>query len=117
MADVTLTGEAMVEGGLAATYNSSLNTADTHFVNNDGRTFLHFKKTGAGAANVTIVTPRTLGGRAVADLVVVIPATTGDKFLGPFPPAIFNAPGTHNLTWTVDEVTGLSVAVVRLAPA
>lgn len=47
----------------------------------------------AEATNVTIVTPNTVGGNAVADLVVEVPANK-TKIIGPFDPSIYaNANG------------------------
>ena len=47
----------------------------------------------AEATNVTIVTPNTVGGNAVADLVVEV-AAGKTKLIGPFDPAIYqNANG------------------------
>lgn len=113
MADVRLAVEQILPSGLAATYTGSLLIANTYQVRNDGRTFVHFKKSGAGACNVTIATPSTVGGNAVADRVVEVPATTGDKFIGPFPPHIYND-GSGDLNITLSEITGLTVAVLRL---
>lgn len=113
MSDVTKNPEAVLATGLAATYHGSLSTSDTYLIPNDGQVLLHFKKTGAGACNVTIATPVTQGGLAVSDQVVQIPATTGDKFIGPFPPHIYNN-GNGQLSVTLSEVTGLTFAVLRM---
>lgn len=116
MADITDTIQKVTRSGsgLTPSYTAVADTADTHYVNNDGKVFLHFKKTGAGNATVTIATQVTLDGNALADLTATVVATTGDKMLGPFDPAIYNVPGTHNLTWTVDDNTGLTVAAIKL---
>lgn len=113
MSDVRLSPEQILPSGLAATYTGSLDTGNTYLVRNDGRIALHFKKSGAGACNVTIATPGTVGGNAIAERVVEVPATTGDRFIGPLPPHIYND-GSGDLSITVSEVTGLTVAVLRL---
>ena len=112
MADVTKAPEDVVRGGLAAAYNSGLSTSDTYVIENNGRVILHFKKTGAGACTVTITTPGTVDGLAVADRTVNVPATTGDVFMGPFPREDYNTAG--NLRITCSEITGLSFAVLRI---
>ena len=63
---------------------------DGHFFYNDGRTILFFKDT-AATPTVTIYTPGTVDGLAVTDRTVVLAnhATEG-KFIGPFPPSIYN---------------------------
>jgi hypothetical protein len=113
MADVRLDVEKVVPAGLVATYNGSLSISDEYLVKNSGRTFLHFKKSGAGDCDVTIQTPVTVDGLTVEEQVVTIPATTGDKFLGPFPTRIYND-SSGDLRFTCDDITGLTVAVLRI---
>lgn len=101
--------------GIDLTDTGSLSVANQYFVLNDGNVFLHFKKSGAGACTVTVVTPATVsGGLAVADPTYTVPATTGDVMVGPFPPETFNDPTTGKLQFTLSEITGLTVAVARL---
>lgn len=113
MAEVRLTVEKVVPGGLAATYNSGILVANTYLVRNDGQTILHFKKSAAVDCVVTIQTPITVGGLAVAEQTVTVPATTGDKFIGPFPRNIYND-SSQDLKFTVTDVDGLTVAVLEL---
>lgn len=114
MAEVRLTPEKVDDEGLAATYNGSLSAADTYLVNNDGMVLLHFKKTGAGACTVTVQTPNTAGrGLAIAERTFSVPATTGDIFAGTFPVGLYND-SNDDLKFTLSEVTGLTVAVLRL---
>lgn len=112
--EVRVSVEQALKSGLAATYTSSgLLTTNTYKVRNDGKVFLHFKKTGAGACVVTIVTPGTSQGLAISDQTVSIPATTGDKFIGPLPPSLFND-ASSDVSFTIDDTVGLSFAVIRL---
>ncbi len=113
MADRTLTPQVMTDTGVAPTYTGSLLTADTHIVRNNGRMFLHFLKTGAGACTVTVQTPATMGGKAVAETTFSVPATTGDVMAGPFPDRLYND-GSNDMRFTLSEITGLSVAVVSV---
>lgn len=101
-------------GTLAPAYQAGLTTTDTYTFPNDGRTFLHCKKSGAGASTMTIVTPLTTRGKAIADQTVNIPASTGDKIVGPFPPDLYNDPATGLVTISFSDITGLTVAVVRM---
>jgi hypothetical protein len=114
VADVRINPQQLDEDGLAPQYTGSLSASDTYLVNNDGRVFLHFKKTGAGDCTVTVETPGSVGGKAIADRTITVPATTGDVMAGPFPPSEFNQPGAHDLEFTLSEVTGLTVAALRL---
>lgn len=113
MATVTWTPQDVVRAGIDLTDSGGLSTSDTYKFNNDGKTFLHIKKSGAGACTVTISTPNTVDGLAIADLTVSVPATTGDKMIGPFPREIYNdANGQVSVTFS--EITGLTAAVARL---
>lgn len=120
MSDVTLAVQQIARGGLAPAYTAAgasplLNVTDTFKWNNTGKEFLHVKKSGAGACTLTIKTPGTVDGLAVAERTINVPASTGDVMVGPFPPGIYNAPGTNMAEgFTVSEVTGLTVAIVRL---
>lgn len=114
MADVPLTVEQVARSGLAATYTGTLSTADTYQVSNDGKTLLHFKKSGAGNCDVTVVAQTTYYGLTVDDLVVTVTASTGDLFVGPFPPQVFND-GSGLVNFTLSEITGVTVAVLHLA--
>jgi hypothetical protein len=96
--------------GLTPAYAAATAGGDT-FVP-DGDTFLHFKNTGGSINTVTIVTPGSPIGLALADVVVAVPATTGDKMIGPFPANWF-ADSTGSASITYSGVTGLTVACVR----
>lgn len=113
MADVTVTVE-QIKNGADLTDNGSLSVSDTYQVPNNGHVFLHFKKSGAGACTVTVVTPRSIDGNAIADKTFSVPATTGDIHVGPFDPKVYNAVGQHYFEFTLSEVTGLTYAAARL---
>lgn len=108
MADRALNVEVVTLNGLDATDNA-ITTGNTYQVPNNGRTLLHFRKTGAGDATITFTTPRTVAGLAVADPTVRVPATTGDVLVGPFPPDVFNDTDGV-LEFTTDEGTSLTCA-------
>lgn len=113
MANVTLTPQQISRTGVDLTDTGSLSTSNSYFFRNTGREFIHVKKSGASICTVTIVTPKTVGGLAVADLTVSVPASTGDVMIGPFPPDMFNnASGDCEVTFS--EITGLTVAVATL---
>jgi hypothetical protein len=120
MSTVSLAVQTITRAGIAPTYTADgasplLNVADTFQFNNTGREILHFKKAGATNCNVTIVTPGTVDGLAIAERTKVVPATTGDVMMGPFPPDIYNTPGTATFAgFTVDNITGLTVAILRI---
>ena len=113
MAEVRIDVEKIVPGGLAATYTGSLSTSNTYLVKNNGRTFLHFKKSAAVDAVVTVETPITVDGLAVAERTITVPATTGDRFIGAFPTRVYND-SVGDLRFTLDDVDGVTVAVLRI---
>ena len=121
MSTVTLTPQSLARAGITPTRTAAgasplLNVTDTFVFNNTGKEFLHFLKTGAGACTVTISTPNTVDGLAVADRTVTVGATTGDVMTGPFPVEHYNTSGGSTFAgFTVSEVTGLSVAIIRMA--
>lgn len=90
MADVLLTvrDTSRAEGVNVTDLDSAVTSADVFFVPNNGNVRLVVVNA-AGANNVTVTTPTSVDGNAVADL--VIPLTASKTYvLGPFPPAIYN---------------------------
>ena len=112
MPDIRKAVQQLSRVGVAPSYTGSLSTSDDYLINNDGQTLLHFKKTGAGDCTVTVKTPVTVNGLAVAELTFDVPASSGDVMAGPFPPSVFNV--GPDLRFTLSEVTDLSVAAVRI---
>src|SRR4051794_40438128 len=113
MSTVVLTPDVVVEGGVAANYTGSLSTGNTYVFRNNGKTVLHFKKSGANPCTVTVNAQATLRGHAVAAATASVPATTGDKFVGPFPHDLYDDIN-HDVSFTLSEVTGLTVAVLQI---
>ena len=113
MADRRLDPEKALVTGLNSTVLTNILTTDVHQVRNDGRVFLRIDKTGATDAILTFTTTAKRGGLAVDDPTCTVPATTGKRFIGPFPPQIFNDEN-GDLEWVVDNVTGLECEVIQL---
>lgn len=116
MADVRLTVQEFTRAGsgLVPTYKSDMATADTYFVPNDGRTVVHFTNTGGSNSVVTVVTPATVDGQAVADPTYTVALTSGNKFIGPFPPNTYNVAATGELSFTLTNADDVSCAVFRM---
>ncbi|MBS3927087.1 MAG: hypothetical protein KGZ65_00080 [Sphingomonadales bacterium] len=113
MADVAVTVQEITRTGIDLTDTGSLSVSDTYLVPNDGKTILHIKKSGATDCTVTIATPNTVDGLAVGDLTVTVPATTGDKHIGPFPREIYNN-ADGKIAVTFSNITGLTMAAARI---
>lgn len=112
MAIIPLVPNVVAEAGVVAAYITPTIT-DTYTIRNNGKTVLHVKKSGANACNVTVTPAKTVAGHTLSTLVVAIPATTGDKFIGPFNTDIYDDPN-HDVSVTFSENTGLTAAVVQL---
>ena len=114
MAEVRIAPEDVLLTGIAATYTGGLSVTNTYKVRNSGRVILHFLKGAAVDCIVTIVTPKTVAGLAVDDTAVTVPATTGDKFIGPFPRDLFND-GSNDITITLaTDETGLTIDALEI---
>lgn len=75
-----------------------------------GREIVHIKNTNAAGRTLTIPTPGTVEGLAVADKTITVPGTTGDKML-PVKPLYLQADGKVYLD--IDVGTNVTVAIVR----
>jgi hypothetical protein len=113
MANIAVAFQQIVIAGIAPAYTGSLSASNQYQVPNDGRVFLHFKKTGAGACTVTIVTQKVYKGLQLPNRTFVVPATTGDVMAGPWEPDLVND-ANQLLNFTLSEITGLSVAALYL---
>lgn len=115
MAEVALTPAVAPGTGatVAVTQASSLTaTTNNHTFVNDGRTVLVCAK-GASACTVTVATPATVRGVAVAEHTYTLAANTNYQLIGPFPPDVFNdSDGKVSIVFS--ETTGLIVGTIRL---
>ncbi len=90
MARTVLTVQNIVRAGIDPTYSAG-DAANGHSFDNTGHNvFVHIKNADASPINATIITPGTVDGLAIGDLVVVIPATTGNVMIGPFPAPVYD---------------------------
>jgi hypothetical protein len=106
-----LTPQNVTLAGLTPAFTPAAGGGDTF--PNDGNCLVEFKNTDGSPVTVTIATPAKVDGMDVADLVVVVPATTGNKLLPPLQTHIFND-ANGNVSMTYSGVTALTVAVFRL---
>ena len=113
MGDVTLTPLQAVPGGVDGSSPQTMAAADNYIVRNDGNVILHFVKAGAGEATITVVTPATPAGLALADLTFAVAASGGDVYAGPFNPEFYND-ASGDMDVSTDEDTGITVEAIRL---
>lgn len=78
------------------------------------RGYLHVKNGSGGAITVTVVVPGNgKYGQANPDVAVSVPATTGERLIGPFPADLAD-PADGLVAITYSGVTSLTVAAITL---
>lgn len=107
----TLTPQVVVLTGITPTLVAAEAGGD-EFVNS-GRDFIHIKNTNAAAIDVTINSQTDCNQGVDHDAVVNIPATTGEKFIGPFPKDRFDD-AANKVQITYSAVTDVTIGIVRL---
>lgn len=109
-----LASQSITRAGLAPAYAAATGGGDTFTP--DGDTFIQVKNASGGAITVTIVTPRTdAWGNAIADNTVSVPATTGDRMIGPFPADSYADPTTGLASITYSATTSLTIGAFKVS--
>lgn len=110
----TLTVQDVTRLGLAPTYAACTSGGDAFAPSSE--TWLHVKNTSGGALTVTVAAAKVpLTDTTITVAAVSIPATTGDKIIGPFPYDFFAAASDGLAAITYSGVTNLTIAVLRLS--
>lgn len=113
MARTALTVNAVSETG--TTLSASAANVDGHSLVNTARAnklFLYVNNGSGVSVNVTIQTPQTVRGLAVADQVIAVGAGV-EKIIGPFDASFYNqADGTVYVDFSA--VTSVTVAAFRI---
>jgi hypothetical protein len=120
MVEGNLTLQSIVNTGLAlATVVPTLTDGDAF--QNNGNVFLVVTNGSGSSINVTLDayptgnTTVTPDGLAVADRVVAVPAAA-TRYIGPFPPSIYNRPSDGKARATCSAVTSVAITAVTMAP-
>jgi len=110
MARTALTVTQVTRAGVALPAAAA--NADGHSVANDGSVILHIVNGGGAPITVTIVTPGTVDGLAIADREVIV-AASANRLIGPFPREHYNqADGTVHVNFSgVASVTAAALKV------
>lgn len=100
--------------GLAPTFTAAAGGGDTF--DPDADTFIVVKNGGGSPITVTVPTPRVdpATGLAEADVSVSVPATTGERWIGPFPFETYADPATGLGSIGYSGVTTVTTAVVKV---
>lgn len=107
-----LATQSIAPAGLADALAAAAGGGDT-FRPDDG-TFLRVNNGGGSPVTVTVVTPETSHGLAIADLAVVVPAGAS-RMIGPFPSHLFADPTTGLASVTYSGVTSVTVGAFKLS--
>lgn len=78
------------------------------------RTFLHVKNTAGTSMTVTLTSTAKVRGQTAADVVVTVPATTGDKMIGPITSDLFAGAVDGTCAVSYSSTTSVTVAAVRI---
>lgn len=79
----------------------------------DERAFLIVKNGNASPDTCTVVVPGTTFGQNNPDIAVSVPATTGERWIGPMVPALAD-PATGLITVTHSVTTTVTCALVKV---
>jgi hypothetical protein len=106
-----LSAQAVTQAGIAPTFQAAAAGGDSFA--NDGRMFLHVKNASASVVTVTVdsVTPCNHGFDH--NLAVTVPATTGERLIGPFQTDRFNN-DTSMVNVTYSAAASVTVAVIKI---
>jgi hypothetical protein len=107
-----LTQQVIARAGTTPTYSAA--AASTTVTCGD-RSFLHVKNTNGSSMTVTVTATAVVDGQACADLVVTVPATTGDKMIGPITSKLFaSAADGVSASITYSSTTSVTVASLTI---
>lgn len=108
----TLSTQAVSLAGLNPTYASAASGGDK--VAPSERTFLHIKNTAASPVTVTLTATAAVRGQTVANLTVSVPATTGERMVGPITPELFAGAADGLAAIGYSSNTNVTVAALRI---
>jgi hypothetical protein len=112
----TLTTQVINRAGVGPTYAAATGGGDAMTCGSN--MFLHVKNASGSPITVTLNVPaaRTYEPNvAITSPTVSVPATTGDRMIGPIDGGTFQDPTTGLCTITYSGVTSLTVAAVQLS--
>lgn len=108
-----LTAQAVSRTGLAPVY-SAVSASDTIAVPSGSLLFLHVKNGNASPCTVTLVdNGKTPAGSSATNPTVSVPATTGDRMIGPLPASMAD-PSTGLVTVTYSPTATVTAALVSV---
>lgn len=108
---LTVQQSARTSNGINITDNdTAASSGNSYTFANNGRVFLYVQNASGSSLTLTVATPNTVDGLAVADLTATV-ATAKDHIIGPFPPGVYND-GSGLVSVTVDQ--SVTIMAIRL---
>lgn len=95
--------------GLNPSYGAANSGGDT--VKTGKNVFLHIKNGHSSPQTVTVATPGSVGGLAIADLAIAVP-NAGERMIGPIDDTFRDSNGLAAITYS--GVTLLTIAAIRI---
>lgn len=112
MARTDLTPQNISRSGLGPTFAAA--SVDGHSWADNGKQFLYVKNASGSPVTVTFPIPVLVDGQAVASKTVSVPATTGERIIGPFTGQYRQSDGD---VWVdFSAVTSVTVALLQFTP-
>ncbi|MBB4985035.1 hypothetical protein [Streptomyces nymphaeiformis] len=102
-----LAQQAVALSGLTPSYSAAVASTT---VTCGERSFLHVKNTAGSSMTVTLTSTARVRGQLAADVVVTVPATTGDKMIGPITSDLFAGAADGTCAVTYSATTNVTVA-------
>lgn len=109
MAELDVQAITRAGTGLEPAYDAAAGGGDSCRTSN--RTFLHVKNGHSSPQTVTIATPGTVDGLAIADLAVAVP-NAEERMIGPIDDVFRDSGGLAQITYS--GVTLLTIAAIRI---
>jgi len=78
------------------------------------RNFLHVKNANGSSMTVTLTATGKIRGQLAADVVITVPATTGDKMIGPIPAELFAGATDGSCAVAYSSTTSVTVALLTI---
>lgn len=107
----TLTPQTITVTGMNPVYSAA---AAGSKIQCSDRMFLHVKNAAGSSMTVTLAATATSHGQKAADVVVTVPATTGDAMIGPIFADLYAGLSDGLATITYSSTTSVTVAAIRL---
>lgn len=116
MTETTLTVKQITKAGVAAAL-AAANAGGSKWLGSGGNTFLQVANADAATCDVTIAGQQTtkqpgVGPVLAPDIVVTVPANTGNQNIGPIPEGYLDSTGYAHVTF--EHVNSVTVAAFQL---